>query len=219
MKLLFFIFIHIVNLHTPIRLCLFLDGWTQGHTNYKLKKVQYDLIEQDAMYVFCSKTNFFFIMFTQHIYITSNKYQTWKVRHQWQSTDIRCWQIQTPNRSKNTCFTCSSRWTANWEALNWIFAHKSRTVSLLKLSEISQIRKTRVGPSAYISYPTFVISRPLCSLNPIIWSLDLLSKSKRGANTLCCPSLWKGFHARTLSNLISRNWRLSTTEINSAIRF
>lgn len=110
-----------------------------------------------------------------------------------------------------TCFPCSSKCTAKQGTLSWIFAHDWNSLSPLWLSGNSQIRKTRVVPSAYTSYPTFIISIPF---NPpklvLLWSLGLLSNGKWNGNLLCCQLLKKGFHARTLSKLISRNSWIST---------
>lgn len=103
-----------------------------------------------------------------------------------------------------TCFLHSRRWIAKCEILSWIFECDLSTVSPLWLLDISKIRKTRVRPSAYTSNPTFTIFMPVTSPLLILWSPEL------DANPLCCHCLWKDFHARTLSKLISRNGRLPT---------
>lgn len=104
-------------------------------------------------------------------------------------------------RRRLTCLQHSSKWTATLEILSWNFCEDEITESPLWQSDFTQIRRTLVGPSAYISYPTFIISGSLKFLD--IWlvkppgSLDLN----------------KGFHVRNLSKLISR--RLSTSKFNS----
>lgn len=125
---------------------------------------------------------------------------------------------QREREGGETSFPCSSNWIPSWETLIRIFAHEWKALSWLWLFENSQIRKTRVGPSAYTSYPTFATFMSLSSPNLFLLSLEFLFKSIWDAN-LSCVSLWKGFHVRTLSKLISRGRFISTRKISIASNY